>query len=820
MNLIWEKENLPVLPAKIICRKNVLELFQQKSVKKIIYVNAPIGYGKTTITLLWAQEQKKKCIWITCNRFNNHPNNFYYGVMHALQAHKHTEQGSRLLVLDDFHSITNGKIYDLVIEISKYLPECFHIIILSRQRAKEKLYQYILGQIMEIIDMDDLKLSPEDITELFLQHEIILEKEDCERILTVSNGNIMAVNGFILQSKGAYSWDFLRTCMEESLKAHIWDESDNQIRKFMLTAFTLEEIDIGLYQVLFPDLDIGQIMDELYMKNGILIQQNQKGYVLSENMNHLLGRMASECPQAEKNTICEQAAAYYIYKKNMEKAILIYLKSESYDKIDALIRQDNLKWWRNSIARVVNVIEKLGLEDMEDMKDITLVNYPYFFSIFILFLYVTGKKERFLTQLDNLYKELNTLLKKDSYFISSGLSVAGLDFRKRMEEVYQENEKYYKSRRILSGIYAPSFHLPFFHRSGRDYADDFLKDEMYPDSKTFYMRILGEEYPLIANCLAAGIQYERSLLAEALEAAVLANAFLKEQFPSDLKFCAKIILATILREMGKEHEAKKIEESIEQLIEKSHTRYLKENYIAYQYQLKIKKGDMIAAGRWLKRHHVQQEEPIVLYKLYQIFTTAKALILNEEYHVALLCLSGLNNFAAGYYRTLDRIEINILTALSWWKAGRHEQAIQAIKAAIDLAFPGQFVRLFLNEAPSIKMVLRKYFAKVKKNGTVDVEYLHFIQKLVFSVDEICKKNQSSKVGADAVHIKLSRQQRAVMRLLSKGFSYAEMADELGLRLTTIKTHISGAYLKLNVSNASEAISKIKEYGILDPENLS
>ena len=53
---------------------------------------------------------------------------------------------------------------------------------------------------------------------------------------------------------------------------------------------------------------------------------------------------------------------------------------------------------------------------------------------------------------------------------------------------------------------------------------------------------------------------------------------------------------------------------------------------------------------------------------------------------------------------------------------------------------------------------------------------------------------------------LSPRENEILRLLARGYAYKEIADELGVGLGTINTHIRRIYRKLQVSSRSEAVS--------------
>jgi DNA-binding NarL/FixJ family response regulator len=56
-------------------------------------------------------------------------------------------------------------------------------------------------------------------------------------------------------------------------------------------------------------------------------------------------------------------------------------------------------------------------------------------------------------------------------------------------------------------------------------------------------------------------------------------------------------------------------------------------------------------------------------------------------------------------------------------------------------------------------------------------------------------------------ILLSKRENEILRLLSKGLLYKEIADQLGISTGTVRQHIHNIYEKLHVQNRTEAINK-------------
>lgn len=64
---------------------------------------------------------------------------------------------------------------------------------------------------------------------------------------------------------------------------------------------------------------------------------------------------------------------------------------------------------------------------------------------------------------------------------------------------------------------------------------------------------------------------------------------------------------------------------------------------------------------------------------------------------------------------------------------------------------------------------------------------------------------------------LSEREMEVLQLINQGKSNAENADELCLSVSTIKTHVSNIFVKLDVKSRTQAIDKFRSY--IQRENL-
>lgn len=66
----------------------------------------------------------------------------------------------------------------------------------------------------------------------------------------------------------------------------------------------------------------------------------------------------------------------------------------------------------------------------------------------------------------------------------------------------------------------------------------------------------------------------------------------------------------------------------------------------------------------------------------------------------------------------------------------------------------------------------------------------------------------SNVGPNPVYELISKREREVLELLSKGFLYKEIGERLNISLSTVKRHLNHIYEKLQVQNKTEAVNRL------------
>ncbi|ELR71959.1 regulatory protein, LuxR:Response regulator receiver [Fulvivirga imtechensis AK7] len=62
---------------------------------------------------------------------------------------------------------------------------------------------------------------------------------------------------------------------------------------------------------------------------------------------------------------------------------------------------------------------------------------------------------------------------------------------------------------------------------------------------------------------------------------------------------------------------------------------------------------------------------------------------------------------------------------------------------------------------------------------------------------------------------LTNREHEVLQLVARGYSNADIAESLFLSISTVKTHVSNLYVKMNVKSRAQAIEKAKRLRIVE-----
>jgi LuxR family maltose regulon positive regulatory protein len=164
-----------------------------------------------------------------------------------------------------------------------------------------------------------------------------------------------------------------------------------------------------------------------------------------------------------------------------------------------------------------------------------------------------------------------------------------------------------------------------------------------------------------------------------------------------------------------------------------------------------------------------------------------------------------------------RIKVAALEALAHDALDDRARALALLGEAATLAEPEGYVRLFVDEGTPMAKLLQAAQARGIRPDYCATLLDAFPERLEARGMRLGESAQASSLQppASALVEPLSARELEVLRLLAAGRSNAEMARELVVEPSTVKSHLSHIYGKLGVTSRTQAVARARALQLLD-----
>jgi LuxR family maltose regulon positive regulatory protein len=164
-------------------------------------------------------------------------------------------------------------------------------------------------------------------------------------------------------------------------------------------------------------------------------------------------------------------------------------------------------------------------------------------------------------------------------------------------------------------------------------------------------------------------------------------------------------------------------------------------------------------------------------------------------------------------RPAMRISIRLLQALACHDLGEQAQALGYFEQAIELAESEGYIRTILDEGEGVVALLRQAVARPTAGRLASTTaYLH--QLLVAAGEAEAALSPPAPATVASLTEPLSAREMDVMRLLTGSLSASEIATELVVSPSTVRSHIKSIYAKLEVHSRYQAVARAKELKLI------
>jgi LuxR family maltose regulon positive regulatory protein len=239
---------------------------------------------------------------------------------------------------------------------------------------------------------------------------------------------------------------------------------------------------------------------------------------------------------------------------------------------------------------------------------------------------------------------------------------------------------------------------------------------------------------------------------------------------------------------------------------------------ALRVRLWLRLNRLTEALDWVKENGLSVDDEPSYLREYEHLTLARVAIAqyrrdgtDEVIHQAIDLLTRLLTAAEAQERTGSIIKILVVLALAHEAQGDVLAAIAPLERALLLAEPESYIRIFAECGTPMVRLLRE----AMKHGITPTYTQHLL-----TASETW--GQQPKAPAPVPHSSslqpliepLSQRELEVLRLLTTELSGPEIARELVVALSTVRTHTKRIYSKLNVTNRRAAVKRAVELELI------
>jgi LuxR family maltose regulon positive regulatory protein len=311
--LLETKLTRPPVRGEYVVRAELVQLLREGTERALTVVAAPPGFGKTTLLAAWPAEADRVA-WLSLDEDDNDPARFLIYAVAALRTVKpelgaralaaHRTPGAGLvdvvlpillnelaaqrdqvvLVLDDYHLITNDEIHEAVACLVERMPGSVRLVLATREDPPLPLGRLrARGQLAEL-RADELRFSDAE-TSAFLNDALGLglSVRDIERLQTRTEGWPAALYLAALSLRGradpssrieAFAGDDRHVV--DYLTEEVLARQAPELRSFLLRTSILSRLCGPLCDAVTESDGSAQILDQLERSNLLLVPLDAK----------------------------------------------------------------------------------------------------------------------------------------------------------------------------------------------------------------------------------------------------------------------------------------------------------------------------------------------------------------------------------------------------------------------------------------------------------------------------------------------------------------------------------------------------------------
>ena len=887
--LLHTKLCIPPGPVASVLRPRLISRLNAALSGKLTLISAPAGFGKTTLLVDWLAECGTPAGWLSLDDGDNDLATFMSYFIASLQSIKPgigesavgllgsskqisveviltplvneiSSTGSPfLIVLDDYHVITNEHIHWAMNFLVDNSPSNLHLVVATRADPPLPLARLRgRGQLTEL-RLKDLRFKSDEVTKFLT--DVMQLKLDPELIAAVDSRTEGWVAGLQMAAISIKSQDNIAVFVQNlrgtdrNITNYLFEEvfahQPDSIQTFLLQTSVLDSLTAPLCDVTTERSDSQTILANLERSNLFLIplDEDRQWYryhglfhdllhirlrQLQPDMESLLHRRASEWYELDGSTT--EAINHAISASDFKHASrliarvadITFIQGEIYTFLkwvsvipDEIVRSEPILCIYYAAGLLISgqhlpMVNSLLRDALrEPVTDVTSKGVEVV-SEFALF--VQGKPIRNISQTLDILPQECQFLRTLALCTSGRSQMMDADVSPALETFSQLLKMGEEVGSLMFAVIAFRYlaethiilgHLQTAHRLYQQ-AIERATDE------SGQLMFLGE----IAAAGLTEVLREWNDLESAIREITRSFALAPEE-ESHWSVFHLITLARAKHAKGDVKGSLAAIQKAQQLASRFDSMNI--NHLiaeSHRARLDLLQGNTDSTVAWIRERKLEGTSPVDWVKQHdrltlpyhlqelELLTLARIYVAQNNSEAALNVLEPLLNVAAKFRRAGSEIEIRIVQALAYQSQGKIDRAVTSIQRALGLAEPEGYVRIFVDEGQPMARLL--YEVAARKIAPEYTGKLMAAFTITPSVSGIQKRQM------DMVET-LSKREIEVLQLIAEGLSNKEIASKLFVGLHTIKWHTGNIYGKLNVKSRTQAVAKARLLNIIPSE---
>ncbi|PKG39438.1 HTH-type transcriptional regulator MalT [Psychromonas sp. Urea-02u-13] len=374
--LIKSKLNSPRLLNNAITRLHLLQDFEGI---KLALINAPAGYGKTSLMCEWAkQQEQEQTAWFSIDKFDNEAQQFANYFLFSLAnlesvncpaSLEMVKQNNELdlitlfslffnesaesqtpisIVLDDFHHITDNSILQALSFFIKHMPNNWQILIATRYPTQLPVSNLRIKQQLFELTLQDLAFNDQESL-LFFENSLSFALPSS--VILDLNKHVMgwptALQLTAILSKNKESFTDYALQISKNEHIYLWDYFDEEVfvhlpqvlQTLLLRIAPLSKINAQMINQLCETDQGDVLLTQLHKQSNLLIKLPKQANWYTCNSffkNFLLHKSKQQNIQPLTD---KDIAALWLKQQQVAEALPYVIRSADQDLIISLLQQ-------------------------------------------------------------------------------------------------------------------------------------------------------------------------------------------------------------------------------------------------------------------------------------------------------------------------------------------------------------------------------------------------------------------------------------------------------------------------------------------------